>query len=119
MANKRPYKTEVDLCNDYVPLKIGKALTLLQEKWVLFIVYNLLQGPLGFNELSRRAVNVNSRTLSQRLDLLEQHGIVTRTVYSTIPPRTSYALTEAGTGLRPVLAAISTWGDTYIINEAE
>ncbi|HLG76544.1 MAG TPA: helix-turn-helix domain-containing protein [Ktedonobacteraceae bacterium] len=101
-----------------MPVTTGKALLLFQEKWVLFIVYNLLQGPLGFNELSRRAVNVNSRTLSQRLDLLEQQGIVTRTVHSTIPPRTSYALTKMGTEVRPVLEAISAWGEKYMLEEA-
>lgn len=60
---------------------------------MLFIVNGLMDGPLGFNELSRRASGVNATTLSQRMDLLEKHGIVEKTVFSTIPPRTNYKLT--------------------------
>ncbi len=117
MKNVSGQKIEHPLCNDYVPPSTGKALTLLQEKWVLFIVYNLLQGALGFNELSRRAINVNSRTLSQRLDLLEQHGLISRTVQSSIPPRTSYELTDVGMALRPIIEAIVAWGENYMSEE--
>lgn len=60
-----------------------------------------MNGPIGFNELTRRSP-VNPTTLAQRLDLLEEAGIVTRTVHSAIPPKTSYALTEKGLALRGV-----------------
>src|SRR5690242_14924181 len=72
---------------------------LLQEKWVLLIVHRLLNGPVGFNELCRKAGGVCPTTLSQRLELLEQRGIVTKTVQSTMPPRSSYELTAAGRAL--------------------
>jgi len=93
---------------------LARAVILLQEKWILFIVYGLLDGPLGFNELSRRARGVNTTTLSQRMDLLEKNGIVIKTVYSTIPPRTSYELTEAGMGLKTVIEAIIKWSDEFL-----
>jgi len=88
-----------------------RGVTLLQEKWVMLIVHQLLAGPAGFNELSRKAEGVNVTTLSQRLALLEAAGIVSKTVHSTMPPRTSYELTEAGLQLRPVLKAIEVWSD--------
>lgn len=88
------------------------TLALLHEKWVLFIVDALLDGPIGFNEMTRRAV-INTTTLSQRLDMLEQHGIVTRTLHSSLPPRTSYELTERGLALRGVLEAIARWTEDY------
>src|SRR5579862_4417011 len=91
-----------------------RGVLLLQEKWVLLIVHRLLHGPLGFCELNRKAKGVNTTTLSQRLDLLEQAGVVTKTVHSFMPPRTSYALTEAGRGLQPVLEAIEAWSDKYL-----
>jgi hypothetical protein len=51
--------------------------------------------------------------LSQRLDLLERSGVLTRTVHSTIPPKTSYELTEAGRGLSSVIEAIDAWSERF------
>ncbi len=86
---------------------------LLQEKWVLMIVFSLLAGPTGFSELMRRG-NINTTTLTQRLNLLEQTGILVKTIHSTMPPRTSYALTEAGLALGPIFEAITEWSGKYL-----
>ncbi len=86
---------------------------LLQEKWVLIIVFSLLDGPTGFSELMRKG-NVNTTTLTQRLNLLEQAGMLVKTIYSTMPPRTSYALTEAGRALKPVFDAITEWSGKHL-----
>jgi DNA-binding HxlR family transcriptional regulator len=91
---------------------------LLQEKWVLMIVFSLLSGPTGFSALMRRG-NVNTTTLTQRLNLLEHHGILVKTVHSTMPPRTSYELTEAGRALRPVLEAIEAWSGKHLGKSSE
>jgi DNA-binding HxlR family transcriptional regulator len=82
---------------------------LLQERWVLFIVHALLAEPLGFNEISRRATGVSPATLSQRLDLLEREGLLTKRVISTMPPRTEYRLTPEGEALRSVVQAVEAW----------
>jgi DNA-binding HxlR family transcriptional regulator len=86
---------------------------LLQEKWVLLIVKVLLSGPQGFNDMARNTGDVNSTTLAQRLARLEKAGIVTKTVQSVMPPKTSYALTEAGLALKPTVDAIETWALKY------
>ena len=86
-----------------------RTINLLNEKWVLHIISVLMGGPIGFNELSRMAQKINTTTLSQRLQLLENEGIITRTVHSTIPPKTSYELTRKGQAFRPALDAIRTW----------
>lgn len=86
---------------------------LLQERWVLFIVYALLEQPLGFNELSRRATGVSAATLTQRLGLLETRDILTKRVISTMPPRTEYKLTARGEALRPVFDAIQAWAAAF------
>jgi DNA-binding HxlR family transcriptional regulator len=91
---------------------------LLQEKWVLMIVFRLLAGPVGFNELMRRG-SVNTTTLTQRLNLLERAGVLVKTIHSTMPPRTSYELTEAGLALRPILESITDWSDKYLPVSAE
>jgi len=94
--------------------KATTAFGLLQEKWTLFIVFALLHGPAGFNEMSRNAGGINSTTLAQRLVLLEQAGLVRKTVQSTMPPRTSYDLTEAGRALSPIIMDIAAWGERYL-----
>ena len=86
---------------------------LLQEKWVLMIVFSLLDGPLSFCDLMRRGT-INTTTLTQRLHLLEEAGLLTKTVHSAMPPRTSYALTEAGLALGPILEAITQWSGQYL-----
>ncbi len=90
------------------------AIELLQEKWVLFIVRALLEGAKGFNELRRDIGNCNPSTLSERLDNLERHGIITKTVHSTMPPRTSYELTEAGFALQSVILEIDAWARQHL-----
>jgi DNA-binding HxlR family transcriptional regulator len=86
---------------------------LLQEKWVLLIVKVLLSGPQGFNDVARNTGDVNSTTLAQRLGRLEKAGIVSKTVQSVMPPKTSYALTDAGMALKPTIDAIETWAVKY------
>jgi DNA-binding HxlR family transcriptional regulator len=96
-----------------VPEKLHAAFGLLQEKWVLSIVYVLMRGPVGFNEVGRGAGSVNASTLAQRLARLEQAGLVKKTVQSTMPPRTSYELTGAGADLRPVIDALVAWSERH------
>ncbi|HZS15076.1 MAG TPA: helix-turn-helix domain-containing protein [Candidatus Dormibacteraeota bacterium] len=93
---------------------VHEAIQLLQEKWTLHIIRALLDRPLGFNELGRAAGGCNPATLAQRLDRLEELGLVTRTVESVMPPRTSYALTGAGVELDSVIKAIDCWANRHI-----
>lgn len=89
------------------------SIDLLQEKWTLHIIRTLLTGPQGFNELGR-AIGANPSTLAQRLEGLERLGVVQRTVHSHMPPRTSYALTNAGRDLQDVIEAIDRWGRAHL-----
>lgn len=94
--------------------RFGRAFFLLQEKWILFVLHRLLSGPLGFNELGRGEPPVNPTTLSQCLGVMEAAGLVTREVHSTIPPKTSYELTEAGRAFEPILKSIGKWSEKYL-----
>ena len=97
---------------NYCP--VYDSIDLLQEKWVLHIVRALLEGPHGFNELSRAVGGVNTTTLSQRLEHLERLGLVSKTIESTMPPRTRYELTESGRELQGIIDAIDKWARTYM-----
>ena len=97
---------------DFCP--IYESINLLQEKWTLHIVRSLLDGPKGFNELGRDIGGCNPTTLTQRLERLEAAGVVQKTVESTLPPRTRYALSGAGHELEGVIAAVGSWGERFL-----
>jgi len=101
--------------HDYCP--VYASIDLLQEKWVLHIVRSLLEAPHGFNELARAVGGANATTLSQRLERLETLGVVHKAVESTMPPRTSYQLTETGRELEAVIQAIDRWGRAHMQRE--
>jgi len=102
---------------DYCP--VYALIDLLQEKWVLHIVRALLDRPHGFNELARAVGGANASTLSQRLEHLEALGVVSKTVESTMPPRSRYELTAAGHELQSVIAAIDCWGRAHMPERPE
>ena len=93
---------------------VYEAINVLQEKWTLHIIRSLLDSPKGFNELSRAVGGCNPATLAQRVERLEQIGIISKTIHSTMPPRTSYALTDSGQALQDVVDAIDRWGRRYL-----
>ena len=111
MAKVAQAETQLD---EHAFCPVHGAIDLLQEKWTLHIIRSLLDGPKGFNELSRAVGGCNPATLSQRLESLEATGVLAKTIHSTMPPRTSYALTEAGQALHSVIASIDGWGRTYL-----
>jgi DNA-binding HxlR family transcriptional regulator len=104
--------TQAASTTDYCP--VHAAIQLLQEKWTLHIVRALLDGPMGFNELGRAVGGCNPATLKLRLDHLEELSVVTRTVQSYMPPRTSYELAPAGVDLQRVVMAIDGWGRQHL-----
>ena len=100
--------------DDSVMCPADAAINLLQEKWVLHIVRILLDGPRGFNDLSRAVGGVNAATLADRLDRLEEMRLVTKTVRSVMPPRTTYTLSPMGIELDGVIQGIDRWARKYL-----
>ncbi len=94
------------------------AIQVLQEKWVLHIIRNLLDGDKGFNELGRNIGGCNPTTLAQRLDRLESLGLISKTICSIMPPKSSYSLSESGRALQGVVDAINHWAVEYLPDEA-
>ena len=89
------------------------TLDLLNQRWNLRIVQSLLAGKKRFNELAR-ANGINPRTLRERLRSLEEQGVISRTVISSIPPNVEYALTEKGMALNCIFESLSEWGRTWM-----
>src|ERR1700686_4772763 len=88
---------------------LGSILARVGEKWTVLIVVLLGDGPKRFNEIKRMVGGISQRMLTFTLRGLERDGLVTRTVYPTIPPRVDYELTELGRTLIEPLAALGAW----------
>jgi len=87
---------------------IASAMKVLGKKWTALILRDLMTGPKHFSELERSVGSINPRTLSQRLDELEQQGIIT-----SKPPNKCYSLTTKGSDLLPILKQMAAWGTAY------
>lgn len=88
---------------------IGRAVEVLEGKWTILILRDLFSGITRFGELRRSLAPISPKTLADRLRLLEEQGIVTRTIYSEVPLHVEYKLTERGQRLRPIFEAMTTW----------
>ena len=91
---------------------LGDVLARIGDKWTVFVVGLLSKGPMRFNEIRRTIGGISQRMLTLTLRGLERDGLVTRTVYPTIPPRVEYALTPLGCTLIEPLVALADWGAT-------
>lgn len=86
--------TPTDLKDELASLE--ETFNLLFQKWSLEILYTLqLKNSIGFSEIKKNLC-VNSRTLSDKLKMLQKHGYITRTVTVGPPLRVEYALTSKG-----------------------
>lgn len=83
-------------------------------KWSILILYYLNEGTLRYGELQRRLNDISQPTLTKQLRMLEDFGLVSRHVYTEVPPRVEYSLTDLGQAFNPVLEQFKTWGDLYI-----
>ena len=88
---------------------VGTILARIGDKWSVLIVMSLGDGTYRFNELKRQVDGISQRMLTLTLRGLERDGLVERTVYPTIPPKVSYALTELGRSLRKPVAGLGDW----------
>jgi len=89
------------------------ALNVLGQKWVLRIVRELGSRKQRFCELQDALGGANSATLSQRLRLLEEEGLIARRIISSVPPWVEYSLTDKGADLRSAIGGIERWADRW------
>ncbi|WP_433890326.1 winged helix-turn-helix transcriptional regulator [Streptomyces sp. CA-111067] len=90
------------------------VLDVLGSKWTVLIVPSLTSGPMRFGELRRRLDGITQKSLTQALRHLERDGLVTRTVYPTIPPRVDYALTPLGEEASALLESLRAWAEDHM-----
>ena len=88
---------------------VASVLARVGDKWSVLVIMLLGDGPRRFNELKRMIGGISQRMLTLTLRGLERDGLVTRTVFPTIPPRVDYELTDLGRGLQQPVRALGEW----------
>ena len=88
---------------------VSEVLARVGDKWTVLVVQTLGEGSKRFNELRREIPSVSQRMLTLTLRGLERDGLVTRTIFPTIPPRVDYELTDLGRGLQQPVKALGQW----------
>ncbi len=95
---------------------VAKAAELLDQRWMLLVVRELVAGSTRFNEIHRGVPQMSRTLLSRRLSQLQQHDVISR---HATPGGPVYRLTEAGEELRPVVEALGAWGVRWLRSLAE
>jgi DNA-binding HxlR family transcriptional regulator len=88
---------------------VSEVLARVGDKWTVLVVSLLGDGPKRFNEIRRSLGSISQRMLTLTLRALERDGLVTRTVYPTIPPRVDYELTKLGHSLLEPVSGLGLW----------
>ncbi len=97
--------------HDHTNCKAELALRVIQGRWKLLILRELMEGVQRFSALQRSLTGVSQKVLTAQLRELAADGVLTRTVYPEVPPRVEYGLTALGLELIPVLEGLHAWGE--------
>ncbi|MGP9811128.1 winged helix-turn-helix transcriptional regulator [Rhodopseudomonas sp. NSM] len=93
---------------------VNSVLSRVGDKWTVLVIMLLRDGPRRFNELKRMIGGISQRMLTLTLRGLERDGLVTRTVFPTVPPRVDYELTPLGHGLSQPVQALGCWAMQHL-----
>lgn len=100
-------KRIIDTCGMAVALRV------IGGRWKPAILCRLVYGTMRYGELKKSIEGISERMLVAQLRELERDGIVSRVVYAEVPPRVEYEITELGHTMRPMLNAMSDWGNAH------
>lgn len=101
---------QVKKCPATFILAVNDTINVISGKWKLAIISALLFGKKRFKEIEREIPKITPRMLSKELRDLEVNGIVTRTVFDTVPVSVIYELTESGRSFEKVIEVMLEWG---------
>jgi len=106
-----------DEISGFCPL-YHRAIEIIGRRWTGVIIRALLAGSTRFSQIRSIVPGLSDRLLSERLKELEAEGIVDRCVLPETPVRIDYRLTAKGEALATVVAATSTWAETWLLPQA-
>lgn len=93
---------------------LARALEILGERWTLLVVRELLLGPKRFSDLQSRLEGVSPSVLTQRLNRMEDLGLIARSTLEPPTVVTIYTLTAAGIALEPAILELVRWGGRFL-----
>lgn len=102
------------VCADEDACPVARSVAILDGRWTMLIIRDLLRGTRRFSELRASLAGISPKTLTDRLRSLEEHGVVERRYHAEIPPRVEYSLTARGAALEPVIASLAAWGENEL-----
>lgn len=94
--------------------RVVSILSLVGDKWTVMIVMVLREGPRRFNDIKRTVGGISQQMLTRTLKALERDGMVTRTVYPTVPPQVEYGLTPLGHSLAEPVMRLGDWAGAHL-----
>ncbi|MFC4209865.1 transcriptional regulator [Pedobacter petrophilus] len=95
---------------------MGMIMDIIGGKWKPCLLFNIWKGHRRPSELQRLNPRASRRVLNQQLTELEDHGIISKTIYPILPPKVEYFLTDLGSSLIPLIQSMDNWGSQYLEN---
>jgi len=93
---------------------IKKRVEILGTKWVILIIRELLiHKVLRYGEIKKKLGQISTKTLTEKLRILEKEKIIKRKIYPEIPPKVEYSLTQKGQAIKGVLSEMKKWHKTW------
>jgi len=93
---------------------VAMTLDIVGDRWTLVVLRDLFFGKTRFSQFLKSPEQIATNVLSDRLALMEQAGLVTKTPYQLRPKRFEYRLTQKGEALLPVLHEMCRWGNRFL-----
>lgn len=96
------------------PCPVASALDVVGDKWTLVVLRTIFAGRHRYGEIADCPEHISTNILADRLERLEEFGLVTKSPYQHNPIRYQYQLTAKGADLLPVLQAMAAWATRHI-----
>ncbi len=109
-TDARGRKAVVDACEE--PCAIERGVRILGGEWTGSILWHLQDGPVRFNDLARMVGGASKKRVSERLQHLEAHGLVSRAVVETRPLGVEYSVTALGATALGFLDGLRQWTES-------
>ena len=107
-------KAKIDVRGEAEWCPVTATMCVLERKWALQIIKELVSGTRRFNQIQAVLGGINAKTLSQRLKELEGEELVQRVVLSHIPPWVEYSLTQKGQEMSEIIDQIDVWARKWM-----
>lgn len=101
------------LLKDLPKCPVETTLMMMNSRWKVLIIKDLLTGTKRFGELKKSLGTITQKVLTSNLREMEDNGLVERKVFQEVPPRVEYTLTDIGYSLAVVLDSMAEWGSAY------